>query len=77
MNETTQTSQSTPSGVVQQTAVAQKPVDTHSYKGWLNSDVFYKRALAVLGYQIAGQIIIGVGFLALFIVIAIVIRIVF
>lgn len=28
-----------------------KTEDTHSYKGWLNSDSFIKRAFASLGYQ--------------------------
>jgi hypothetical protein len=27
--------------------------DTHSYKGWLNSDNFWHRALAIYGYQLA------------------------
>lgn len=33
-------------------------VDTHSYKGWLNSDSFMKRALAVVGYSTAGTLIL-------------------
>lgn len=33
-------------------------VDTHSYKGWLNSDSFLKRAFAIYGYNfVAGMII--------------------
>ena len=32
--------------------------DTNSYKGWLNSDYFLKRALAVLWYQTVG--IVGI-----------------
>ncbi|MFO8016579.1 MAG: hypothetical protein R6U32_05730 [Candidatus Woesearchaeota archaeon] len=32
--------------------------DTYSYKGWLVSDNFLKRAFAVLGYQfVAGMIV--------------------
>lgn len=27
--------------------------DTYSYKGWLNSDHFWKRAVAIWGYSIA------------------------
>ena len=27
--------------------------DTYSHKGWLTSDRFYKRALAVFGYNVA------------------------
>lgn len=35
--------------------------DTHSYKGWLNSDSFLKRAFAITGYQmVAGLIIYGI-----------------
>ncbi|MBI2664385.1 hypothetical protein HYX10_03515 [Candidatus Woesearchaeota archaeon] len=32
--------------------------DTHSYKGWLNSDSFLKRAFACLGYQTVATLII-------------------
>ncbi len=32
--------------------------DTHSYKGWLNSDSFMKRAFATLGYQSVAMFII-------------------
>ncbi|MBS3054382.1 MAG: hypothetical protein J4431_02495 [Candidatus Aenigmarchaeota archaeon] len=32
--------------------------DTHSYRGWLNSDSFVKRALAVVGYNLAGSLVI-------------------
>lgn len=35
-----------------------KSVDTHSYKGWLNSDSFVKRAFASLGYQIVATLMI-------------------
>jgi len=38
-----------------------KSEDTHSYKGWLNSDSFLKRAFAIVGYQaVAGLIIYGI-----------------
>lgn len=26
------------------------PKETHSYKGWLNSDSFIKRSMAIFGY---------------------------
>jgi len=39
-----------------------KTEDTYSYKGWLFSDFFYKRALAVLGYHIVAQIMIALFF---------------
>jgi len=32
--------------------------DTHSYKGWLNSDNFVKRCFATLGYQTVAVLII-------------------
>ena len=32
--------------------------ETHSYKGWLNSDSFLKRAFAHLGYQTVAVLII-------------------
>lgn len=34
--------------------------DTHSYKGWLNSDSFWKRAFAVLGYNTVASFIIAI-----------------
>ena len=35
--------------------------ETYSYKGWLNSDSFMKRAFAIVGYSmIPGLIIYGV-----------------
>lgn len=39
--------------------------DTHSYKGWLNSDSFIKRCLAVLGYGFVASIIASVAFYVL------------
>ncbi|KQC04698.1 MAG: hypothetical protein APR53_02935 [Methanoculleus sp. SDB] len=33
-------------------------VDTYNYKGWLISDSFWKRALAVMAYSIVGQLIV-------------------
>lgn len=32
--------------------------DTYSYKGWLNSDSFLKRAFAVFGYSLISTLII-------------------
>ena len=32
--------------------------DSHSYKGWLNSDSFIKRAFAILGYSFVPWLII-------------------
>ena len=33
--------------------------DTYSYKGWLNSDKFLKRAFAVYGYSIVAGLVIS------------------
>lgn len=35
-----------------------KEKDTYKYKGWLNSDCFIKRALAVFWYSTAGYFIL-------------------
>ncbi len=40
-----------------------KPIDTHSYQGWLNSDRFWKRALAVYGYSFVGSLMISIPIL--------------
>lgn len=37
-----------------------KEPDTYSYRGWLNSDSFLKRAFAVWGYHFVAHFIIGV-----------------
>jgi len=31
---------------------------TYRYKGWLNSDSFMKRALAIMGYSTIGELIL-------------------
>ncbi len=41
----------------------------HSYKGWLNSDEFVKRAFAILGYQTVAALIIYAVFLVLILII--------
>jgi hypothetical protein len=55
-------------------------IDTHSYKGWLNSDSFMKRAFACLGYQfVAGLTIYGIllgVFLVIMVFVAIILGIV-
>lgn len=35
--------------------------DTYSYKGWLQSDVFMKRAFAILGYNLAAMAVFYIG----------------
>ena len=40
------------------TKATNSSVDTYSYKGWLNSDKFLKRALANVGYNVVGGLII-------------------
>lgn len=37
-------------------------MDTYSYKGWLNSDSFLKRAFAILGYNSVASLIIAIPF---------------
>lgn len=51
--------------------IKKSKVDTYSYKGWLNSDSFIKRAFAVYGYSIVAGLLIIVpvyAILALFFV---------
>ena len=38
--------------------------DTHSYKGWMNSDSFLKRAFGVFGYNMIPALIIYGAMLA-------------
>lgn len=35
-----------------------KEKDTYSYRGWLNSDSFIKRALAISGYMLVVQLFV-------------------
>jgi len=49
--------------------VKKQSTDTHSYKGWLNSDSFLKRAFASLGYQVTATAIIYGVILVLFLII--------
>ena len=36
--------------------------DKYSYKGWLNSDKFLKRAFAIYGYMMVAGLIIAIPF---------------
>ena len=47
---------------------APKPLDTYSYKGWMNSDKFWKRALGVYGYYFVGAMMIMVPLLLVMLV---------
>ena len=40
------------------TKTSNSSVDCYSYRGWLNSDKFLKRALANVGYNVVGGLII-------------------
>lgn len=40
--------------------MGEKKEETYSYKGWLISDSFWKRAFAVLGYYSVASLIISV-----------------
>jgi hypothetical protein len=45
--------------------------DTYSYKGWLNSDSFLKRAFSIYGYMMVAALMIMIPVYLLFFVIAI------
>lgn len=47
--------------------------DTHSYKGWLNSDSFLKRAFAIYGYAMVAGLIISIPFFILYFIMIVVI----
>ncbi len=49
---------------------AKKTKDTYSYKGWLVSDRFLKRAFAIVGYSSVATLIIYGVLLVLFVVFA-------
>jgi hypothetical protein len=51
--------------------------DTYSYKGWLVSDSFLKRALAVFGYNLVAGLIIWVGLFIIFMLFAVMAAFVF
>jgi hypothetical protein len=44
--------------------------DTHRYRGWLNSDHFWRRAVANVGYNFVGGLIIGLVIFVVFAVLA-------
>ena len=46
-----------------------KGSDTYSYKGWLNSDSFFKRAFSILGYMFVAQLIIQIPIMVIFFII--------
>ena len=43
--------------------------DTYSYKGWLNSDKFLKRAFAIYGYTLVAGLIITIPLYIIIIII--------
>lgn len=45
-------------------------MDTHSYKGWLNSDSFLKRAFSIMGYNMVASLIIAIPFYIIFFIVA-------
>lgn len=47
--------------------------DTFSYKGWMNSDSFMKRAFGVYGYSLVAGFIISAAVMAVFVVLGILI----
>ena len=42
--------------------MGEKKEETYSYKGWLISDNFWKRAFAVLGYYSVASMVVGAVF---------------
>ncbi|MCC7565431.1 MAG: hypothetical protein KO206_04020 [Methanomicrobiaceae archaeon] len=46
--------------------------DTYSYKGWLVSDSFLKRAFAVFGYNLVAGLIIWLLLAAIFLILALI-----
>lgn len=47
-------------------------MDKHAYKGWLNSDIWWKRALSIVGYDLLGSILIWILFLVIVFIMAII-----
>jgi len=47
------------------------PVDTYSYKGWLNSDSFWKRAFGIFGYYLAATLAIYIVLMILLVILAV------
>ncbi len=54
---------------VRETSKTKRSKETYSYKGWLNSDCFFKRALAVVGYSMIGTFIIYIPIYIMIIII--------
>jgi len=50
--------------------------ETYSYKGWLNSDNFYKRAFAIFGYSLI-PILLFYGAIAALVIIVIILGLAF
>lgn len=48
-----------------------KTGDTYSYKGWLNSDSFFKRAFSIFGYYTLASFIISIPFIILFLILGV------
>ena len=46
-------------------------METNSYKGWLNSDSFVKRAFAVMGYNFVAGLMLWLGLLFVFLVLGV------
>jgi hypothetical protein len=44
--------------------------DTYQYRGWMNSDNFFKRAVGVVLYNIVGQILIAIPIIIILVFLA-------
>lgn len=41
-------------------------IDRHRYRGWLNSDSFIKRSVAVFGYSLVGYFVVAATAIVIF-----------
>ncbi len=63
----------TPQTTPQSSPIAEikKRQDTYSYRGWLVSDLFWKRAAAVYGHYLVAGLVISVLFFLLITIVAV------
>lgn len=50
-------------------------VDTYSYKGWLNSDSFFKRAFSIAGYQMVATLIFQFAFMGIILIFVLIVSV--
>ena len=59
-----------PQAEVIKDAISNSDDDTFSYRGWLISDKFHRRLLALMGYQLIITIFFSVGYVVLLLILA-------